>query len=139
MKRDTKEHNRLVNQSDAILYFLQRMDIEMINDILDDGRTYQGFGKSLFIHKLGNAFDEFIEEGDSFLSCYNGFCNSETCNYNCSGFSLIGNHSKNYLNLIIEIKEGIVHDMYECSKFRISKNSITRRNRIRINRFDTLF
>ena len=61
MKRDTKEHNRLVNQSDAILYFLQRMDIEMINDILDDGRTYQGFRKSLFIHKLGNAFDEFIE------------------------------------------------------------------------------
>jgi hypothetical protein len=62
----------LKTQANAIVYFLQRLDIEMVNDILDDDRTYQDFEKSLFIHKLGNALSEFAEAGDNFLNCYCG-------------------------------------------------------------------
>jgi hypothetical protein len=125
---------KLVTQADAIIYFLQKLDIEMVSDILDDNRTYQDFKKYIFIHKLGNALSEFIAAGDTFLNCYSGFCNAEICNYKCSGFSFIGNNSKNYLNLIIDIKDGIVHDMYECSIFKNHISGIEKSHKIKIDK-----
>jgi len=135
MEVEIKKHNNLKTQADTILYFLQRLDIDMVNDILDDSRTYQDFEKSLFIHKLGNALIKFLEAGDTFLNCHGGFCNSELCNFRCTGFSFIGNKSKNYLDLIIDIKEGVVHDMYECSDFKFIHERSIKNNRIRIHEF----
>ncbi len=136
MELNVLQHNKLKTQADAILYFLQRMDIEMVNDILDDNRTYQDFKKYIFIHKLGNALDEFIGAGDTFLNCYSGFCNAEICNYKCSGFSFIGNNSKNYFDLIIDIKGGIVHDIYECSEFKNLETGFQKKQRIKIDKFE---
>jgi len=120
----------LKTQADAVIYFLQRLDIEMLSDILDDNRTYQNLKKSVFIHKLGNALNEFISAGDTFLNCYSGFCNTKMCNYKCSGFSFIGNNSKNYFDLIIEIKGGLVHDIYECFRFKNLETGYKKKNRI---------
>ncbi len=125
---------KIQTQADAILYFLQRLDIEMVSDILDDNRTYQDFKKYIFIHKLGNALSEFIAASDTFLNCYSGFCNAEICNFKCSGFSFIGNNSKNYLNLIIDIKDGIVFDMYECSSFKNNVSGIEKSHQIKIDK-----
>jgi hypothetical protein len=63
-------------QADAVLYFLQCLDIAMISNVLDDKKTYQNFEKPLFIKKLGSALDEFIEAGDTYLNRYDGVCNS---------------------------------------------------------------
>lgn len=128
MKVGIHKHDDLKTQVDAILYFLQRLDIDMVNDILDNNRTYQDFEKPLFIHKLGNALDKFLAAGDTFLNCYSGFCNSELCNYRCTGFSFIGNKSKNYIDLIIDINEGVVHDIYECSEFKFLQD-VTQKNK----------
>jgi len=135
MELNVLRHNKLKTQADAVLYFLQRMDIEMVSDILDDDRTYQDFKKYIFIHKLGNALDEFIAAGDTFLNCYSGFCNAEICNYKCPGFSFIGNNSKNYFDLIIDIKEGVVHDIYECSEFKNLETGFKKNKRIKIHNF----
>ena len=108
----------------------------MVSDILEDNRTYQDFEKSLFVHKLGNAFDEFIKAGDTFLQCHTGFCNSKHCNYKCNGFSFTGNFSSNYLDMIIEIKEGIVQDMYECSEFKMQVKGIKKNERIVLHTFN---
>ena len=132
MKAEILNKKDLSSQADAVIYFLQRLDIEMVNDILEDNRTYQDFEKAIFIHKLGDAFDEFIKFGDAFLNCYSGSCNSKLCNYKCRGFSFIGNHSGNYLDMIIEIKEGIVQDMYECSEFKMYGPSVTKNERVKI-------
>ena len=51
----------LKTQVEAILYFLQRLDIDMVSSVLEDTRTYQDFAKPLFIKKLDNALDKFIE------------------------------------------------------------------------------
>jgi len=91
-----------------------------------------------FPHKLGNALNEFIAAGDTFLNCNTGFCNAEICNYKCSGFSFIGNHSKNYFDLIIDIKAGTVHDIYECSKFKNLETGVQKKNRIKIDKFEIL-
>ncbi len=125
--------DKIETQADAILYFLQRLDIDMVDDILDNNRTYQDFEKPLFIHKLGNAFNKFLEAGDTFLNCYSGFCNSKLCNYRCRGFSFIGNNSNFYMDLIIDVKDGIVHDMYECSDFKQLESIIKKSKRIRID------
>jgi hypothetical protein len=94
----------LKTQVDAVLYFLQRLDIDMVSSVLEDNRTYQNFAKPLFIKKLEDAKDEFIEVGDTYLNRYNGSCNSKSCNYKCKGYSFVGNNSANYFDLIIDVK-----------------------------------
>lgn len=94
----------LKTQVDAVLYFLQRLDIDMVSSVLEDNRTYQNFAKPLFIKKLEDAKDEFIEVGDTYLNRYNGSCNSKSCNYKCKGYSFVGNNSGNYFDLIIDVK-----------------------------------
>lgn len=129
----------LLTQADAILYFLQRLDIDMDSSILEDNRTYQNFAKPLFIKKLEDAFDKFIEKGNSYLNKYEGFCNAESCNFKCKGFSFVGNKSSHYFNLIIEIKDGVVLDIYECTIFENYNQNIESRYRIAIDEYDVPF
>ena len=118
MENKNITYRNIQSQSDAVLHFLQNLDIEMIDAVLEENRTYQDFEKHVFIQKLGYAFDEFIKAGDKFLNLHPGFCNSEICNFKYTGFSFIGNNSGNYFDLIVDIKEGVVHDIYECTKFK---------------------
>ena len=136
METDILNKGSLNTQTDAVIYFFQRLDIDMVSDILEDNRTYQDFEKPLFIHKLGNAFDEFVKAGDTFLQCHTGFCNSKLCNYKCNGLSFTGNFSGNYLDMIIETKDGVVQDMYECSEFKMQVNGITKNERIVLHTFN---
>ena len=136
MEADIFNKRSLHTQADAIIYFFQRLDIDMVSDVLEDNRTYQDFEKPLFVHKLGNAFTEFMKTGDTFLKCQSGFCNSKLCNYKCNGFSFTGNFSGNYLDMIIEIKDGIVQDMYECSEFKMQVKGIKKNERIVLHTFN---
>jgi predicted metal-binding protein len=113
-----EEQVELSKQAEAILFFLQKLDIDMVNSILEDNRTYQEFKKRTFINKLDDAVDEFIRAGDTYLNRHSGFCNSEQCNFKSKGYSFIGNNSNNYFDLIFDIKDGVVHDIYECTKFK---------------------
>jgi hypothetical protein len=117
-----------------VLHFLQHLDIEMIDSVLESNRTYQDFEKNTFVQKLGHALDEFIQSGDTYLSRFPGQCNSEICNYKCKGFTLIGNNSGNYFDLIIDIKEGVVQDIHECSLFKCFNQIISKNNRIEIDK-----
>jgi hypothetical protein len=108
------------------------MDIQMINDLLDDKYTYQEL-KNVFIQKLCHALDEFLSSGDTILNCYTGFCNAEICNYKFVGFSFVGNNSKNYKDLIIDIKDGVVQDIYECTMFKNLVFGIEKNRRIEID------
>ena len=125
---------KLDKQADAVLYFLQGLDIEMVNAVLEDNRTYQDFEKHVFIQKLDYALDEFIQAGDTYLNRYPGHCNSEICNYKCKGFTLIGNNSGHFFDLIIDIKDGVVLDIYECTLFKCLAKGLSKNNRIVIDK-----
>ena len=129
----------LQSHFDAALYFLQRLDIDMVSSVLEDGRTYQNFEKPLFIKKLDNALDEFIEEGDTYLNRYEGSCNSKSCNYKCKGYSFVGNNSGNYFDLIIDVKDGVVNDIYECFSFRCEVEGIHKNKYIVVDKSDEPF
>ena len=126
-------------QVDALLYFLQHLDIAMVSSVLEDKRTYQNFGKPLFIKKLEDALDEFIEAGDTYLNRYKGSCNSKSCNYNCKGYSFVGNNSGNYFDLIIDVKDGVVNDIYECFSFKCEDEEIHKNEHIVVDKSDDPF
>lgn len=137
--RKTVDKIGLKTQAEAVIYFLQRLDINMIKIILEDNRTYQNFKKPLFIKKLRNALDEFIQSGDTFLNLYNGVCNAKECNFNCKGYSFVGNNSNNYFDLIIDIKDGVVHDIYECVNFKCENQKLIKKKCIEIDKSDMPF
>lgn len=122
-------------QAEAVIYFLQRMDADMLNEILDETFTYQEMPKHIFLHKLSVALDDFANGGDTFLNCFSGNCGEEGCNYKCKGYSFIGNVTSNYMDLIIEVKRDKVVDMYECAVFKCN-SFVTKNERVRIDRFE---
>mgnify|MGYP001023611477 FL=1 len=61
MESKIQTYKDIKTQSDAVLYFLQHLDIEMIDSVLEPNRTYQDFEKGVFIKKLDCALDEFIQ------------------------------------------------------------------------------
>ena len=126
-------------QADALLYFLQRLDIANVSNFLDDTRTYQNFEKFLFIEKLRDVLDELIQEGDTYLNSYAGVCNSKTCNFNCKGFSFVGHQSENYFDLIIDIKDGVVLDIYECFSLKCDNQDINKNEYIVLDKSDYPF
>ena len=116
-KNNSVSLKALKTQSDAVIHFIKNLDIDMIDTLLDDKYTYQDLKKNIFIQKLGIAFNEFIDAGDIQLEVYNGFCSQFTCNNQCSGFRFSSSKSGLYFDLIIDIDNGIVTDIYECSSF----------------------
>ena len=111
---------KLQSHEEAVMYFISQMDIEMINTILDEDRTYQDFEKWYFISKLQKALDKFSEGGDTRLLIFRGHCNSCDCsNKGKSGYLFYGDKTKNYFNLIFELDDNEhVTDLYECEDFK---------------------
>jgi hypothetical protein len=129
-----KQTTKLKTQAQAVVHFIQQLDIEMVDSLLDDRLEYQDMRKDLFINKLGHAFNEFIEAGDTFLLASKGFCNSVICNFQCKGYSFTGNNSGSFLDMIIEIEDGKVIDMYECTHFKTEVKTNIKNKRVEIDK-----
>ena len=91
----------------------------MLDVLLEETKTYQDATKELFLEKVEEAFKKFKNNGDVHLLRYNGVCVSQFCpNIGCNGFSFIGNKSDKHLDLIFEISEEDVLDIYHCHGFQ---------------------
>ena len=123
----------LQTQADAVLYFFQRMDISMLMLVLDDAHTYQDFEKKVFLKKLDYAFDDLLQAGNTYLNRYEGFCNSEECNFKCKGYSFVGNVTNDYMDFIFDIIDQRVFDLYECSQFVCTSDSILKNENISLD------
>lgn len=121
MKTETNQTlPTLHSHEEAILWFISRLDREMVSELLDDERTYQNFPKWEFINKLRNTFEQFTSQGDTRLLIFSGRCNGCDCdNFKKGGYVFYGNHTKNYFNLLIELDDNErITDMYECADFK---------------------
>lgn len=87
----TQTETKISNQIQAIQYFIEKMDIEMVDAFLDSDKTYQGFEKYLFISKLQLAFATFADLGDTHLFLVEGSFNS--CDKTTTGYTFISNIS----------------------------------------------
>jgi hypothetical protein len=112
---NSKKYN-IKDQASAIKYFIEQMDIEMIEAFLDVNKTYQDMQKDTFLSKLNNVFEFFKLSGDTYLASYQGKCNN--CFKNKIGYTFIGNYSFNYISIIVDSENGNINDMFECSDFK---------------------
>lgn len=112
-------------QREAVINFLESMDIEMLAAILDPETKYQGFEKHIFLGKLSLVFEAFRVLGDTFLTKTDGQC---TDCFKCEkGFSFSGNISNSFINLMIVSSKGRVTDIFECCDFQIHEGSFINR------------
>lgn len=102
----------------SILCYFCIMDIDLLRYYLKDKYTYQEATKEVFLDKIENIFEEHRNVGDTELLLYEGACTSKTCE-NCGkkGYRLVGNRSKNYIDLIFEVDGDDITDIYTCSEF----------------------
>lgn len=126
--RKNKATNQVRTQKDAILYFIQRLDLNMISLILENHNAIE-FDKNEFVERLEIAFNNFLESGDKHLNRYKGICNNKFCNLNCKGFSFVGNNSGKHYDLILETKNDLIIDFGECRNFSIASKVNIKRSR----------
>ena len=134
MKQNENTLDHIKTHADAVIHFIKNLDIEMVDDLLDEKYTYQDLKKNIFIQLFSVAFDEFIAAGDTHLRVSNGFCTEVFCNYQCSGYRFSSTRSGLYFDLIIDIKEGQVTDIYECKSFACSAADLRVKKRVLIDR-----
>ncbi len=102
-------------QIEAIRHCIEKMDIEQITAYLDDDKFYQKLEKKQFISKLNTAFDEFKENGNTRLIAFEGRCNH--CDTSKTGFTFNGDSSDHYINIIFDLADGKIKDLFECTEF----------------------
>ena len=105
----------------SLIHYISQMDIDMIESILPDTLTYNDVPKKQFIIALDKLFNEFKNFGDAYLIQFRGACQS--CRKGYPGYTYIGNHSKNYINIIIEFPKKKydnidISDIYDCNFFK---------------------
>lgn len=103
----------------TILRCFTAMDIDGLRVFLKDEYTYQEATKEVFLDKVEAVFEQHRAAGDTELLLYPGACVGQTCR-NCGnrGYSFVGNHTNNYVDLLFEIKGDDITDIYSCSQFK---------------------
>jgi hypothetical protein len=124
----------LRKQADAVRYFIQTMDIEMLYFILDEEKSYQDFTRNEFLFRLEQVINDFKSAGDTFLNAIEGRCNK--CFKNKTGFLFVGNNSKNYMNLLFDVDNNKITDLFECTNFKTNFDSSNFSKRFWIHNFE---
>ncbi len=104
----------------TIISYFQSMDVEMLRLYLKDDYTYQDTTKEIFLNEIASIFEAHKNSGDTEIILYPGNCgapNSLCDNCGKKGYRMVGNNSGNYIDLIFEIEEDDIKDIYDCSRF----------------------
>lgn len=102
----------------SILNFFSTMDIDGLRLYLKDEYSYQDTTKEIFLHELGSIFESYKNSGDTELILYTGKCAGKSC-ANCGkkGYRFVGNHSKNYIDLLFITEGDEIIDIFSCNEF----------------------
>lgn len=118
------------NRYEAVVYFIAHLDIDMLNSILAEEKTYQDFPKYLFMSKLIKAFEQFEKAGDKVLSLHKGGCAG--CSKGCRGFTFLGKEG-DYMDILFLLDGCEIKDIYECSIFVNDQELPGKLNRVSID------
>jgi hypothetical protein len=113
----------MISQKEALVLAISSMDIEDVKSILSSRYRYQDASKDVYVNKLFDLFSEYKSFGDNRFIVKNGCCNYKKCNFGCSGYSFVGNVSKNYFNLILSETKNEVSEIDYCHDFKIDELS----------------
>jgi hypothetical protein len=94
------------------------MDIANLRLHLKDEYTYEDTTKEIFLNEIERIFEEHQNLGDTELLIYKGACAGKICeNWGCKGFRFLGNHSKNFMDLLFDIEGDDIKDISNCPVF----------------------
>lgn len=117
---EPKEKEAMTHR-EAFIHFFKRMDLEMIDLILDQ-ETYMEIPKTSFIGRLQRAFDQFKGYSDWKLNVSPGMCIGRKCDHFLDrAIEFVGNRSGYRISLVLEVKDGKIINISECAKFRGDK------------------
>ncbi|SEF77301.1 tetratricopeptide repeat protein [Flavobacterium urumqiense] len=112
-----------------IIKAFSEMNISLLEELLNDNRTYQKATKTTFLKKMNIVFQQFKQEKDTALIPYVGSCGGETCkSYGCTGFSFIANYSNSFVDLVFDETENDFKDIYCCCRIK-TKDVDVKKNR----------
>lgn len=57
----------------------EKMDLNMLEVLLDENKAYLNMIKDTFLKKIGDAFDKLKRKGDTVLVAHKGSCGSVEC------------------------------------------------------------
>lgn len=104
-----------MNIRDKTVQAIQEMNIDSLEVILNDDKSYIDVSKELFLAKLSSKFEKFKTQGiTQFTKVSKGTC--QKCHKGCSGFTF-STKNNDYLDLIIEEKDNKIIDITQCSAF----------------------
>lgn len=112
------------NYIQSILSYFTSMDISNLRLHLKNDCTYEETTKEIFLNEIEAIFEAHRNSGDAKLLLFPGACAGKTCD-NCSkkGYRFVGNHSKNYMDLLFEIEGDDIKDIYSCAEFKTNSES----------------
>ena len=119
-------------QYGAIVYFIERMNINKINELLDN-HQYSDKDKPRFIELLNSVFKEFKKDGTKRLFSQSGVCKG--CNFGCKGYSFVSELDGSHIDLVIEESNDRVKDIYDCSNFASGAKATGKRLNLDPNNF----
>jgi hypothetical protein len=94
------------------------MEIANLRLHLKDEYTNEDTKKEIFLNEIETIFKAHKNSGDTELEIYKGACICKKCdNRRTKGYRFVGNHSKNYIDLIFEIEGDDLKDIFDCTEF----------------------
>lgn len=118
-----------MNKRELIVSAFEKMDINMLEVLLDDTTTYQHAKKEIFLLRLDVIFKSFQSTGDTLLKAYPGICCSEDCpNKNTGGYTFVGNNTNSYTSFVFEEAENKIIDIRSCSSLKTHEENVEKNN-----------
>lgn len=92
------------------------MDIANLRLHLKDEYRYQDTTKEIFLNEVEKIFEAYRYSGDAELIIYKGVCDGSNECDNCGkkGYRFVGNHSKNYMDLLFDVEGDDIKDIFDC-------------------------
>ncbi len=120
-----------------IVHCIANLDIQLLNELLDENRTYNDISKTDFISRISEVFDYFRKEcGEIKLVPVKGVCGSSLCvNCNSPGITFRGMVSGKYMSLIINVEDDKVTDIFQCKEFKLSNGNVIK-DQIKMNIYE---
>ena len=116
-EKDRSNPPALKTQADAVRYFFEQMDEEMLDLILPEELTYQDKTKEVFMSMVTQAFEVMRRDGDRHLLSVKATCTG--CQAGHTIYHYIGEKGKKFISILFEEKNGLITDNYECNQFEI--------------------
>ena len=131
----------MTSKKRLIIKAFSEMNISKLKELLDDDKRYHlSLNKKSFIDKMSDVFDKFKKENVTTLTVHKGKCKGGNCYLKgkCTGFSFVGNVSKNGINLNFEDGEYTYNSIQRCHDFEILNKRIKPISNFTIEEFDDL-